>query len=240
MPKVSQSVKQNQTVKINIQNLLPKLRETRSSDYITPKRGMPIHNLNMGSHSRLLGPSIQYAIRPPEFLPLPERINSQGQPSYFTQGPARVGRPDLIYQETNPNDIAPGRPAFRALPSAPIASVAPFSPPEYIEPTPMYPVIDSPQTDESERLVAAQASSLRGALRGRPLLDPGAKGKPKERLQYGPFIPQRFQQGRQAASASAAITGTPPAPSSGFAVPRTPAAMAAVAALSPEKKEYEP
>lgn len=116
-PTMSQRVKQEQTVKINIKNLIP---QDRSGDYITPHRGMPRDNFNMGNMSRLVAPSIHYAVRPPEFLPLPERINSQGQPEYFRAGVPRQGRPDLITQETNPSDIAPARPALVAIPPKPV------------------------------------------------------------------------------------------------------------------------
>lgn len=225
---MSQRVKQNQTVKINIKNLLPQTRQR--GDYIQPRRGMPMdNNLNMGNVTRLEAPSIRYAVRPPEFLPLPERINSQGQPQYFTAAPSRQGRPDLIYQETNPSDIEPRHPSIRAVASAPVPSpqtparkasafaglppvsgdMNPFAPAESVQPIQMIPAIDSPQMDESQRIVAAQVR------RGRPPLAPGEKGKTKERLQYGPFIPHQFQQGREQA-ASAAMTGVPPVPSSGF------------------------
>lgn len=252
MPKVSQIVKQNQTVKINIQNLLPKLREPPRGDYIAPKRGMPMGNLNQGSQTRLVGPSIQYAVRPPEFLPLPERFNSQGQPSYVREAPARVGRPDLIGVETNPSDIAPARVPIRAIPSTAVPSpqqvrrassasvfgglppvlgdMNPFAPVESVQPIQMIPVIDSPSMDESQRLVAEQVETGEKRGRGRPKLQPGERGKPKERKQYGPFIPHPFQQGREQASllspasssASAAITGTPPTPSSGFITTKKP------------------
>jgi len=160
-PMVSQRVKQDQTVKINIRNMIPE-----RGDYITPRRGVPMDNFNMGNQSRLLGPSIQYAVRPAEYLSLPERFNSQGQPSYVREGPARVGRPDLIYQETNPNDIAPSRAPIVALPSKPLVPMIARTPGEVyrdyerqaratlgIQPSakPVY----LPQQDESEAAVAA-------------------------------------------------------------------------------------
>jgi hypothetical protein len=64
--------------------------------------------------------------------------------------------------------------------------------------------------DESQALVAGQVPSYVGArdrvrammeeasgLRGRPRLEAGAVGKKKDRLQYGPAIPHKYQQGRQ-------------------------------------------
>ena len=178
LPTVSQRVKQDQTVKINIKNLLPPHMMERSGDYIRPQRGMPTDkNLNMGNQTRLVGPSIQYAIRPPEFLPLPERFNSQGQPSYTREAPARVGRPDLITTETNPSDIVPSGASVRAIPSQPLVptkirtpadikteyekraretlgmiSPAPMSPaPPRVPPVPAY----LPQQDESEGAILA-------------------------------------------------------------------------------------
>jgi hypothetical protein len=229
---MSQRVKQNQTVKINIKNLLPPPRQR--GDYIQPRRGMTGDNLNMGNVSRLVAPSIRYAVRPPEFLPLPERINSQGQPQYFTAAPSRQGRPDLIFQETNPSDIEPSKPSRRAIPAmavpspqtpvrASAASVFAELPPvsrdmnpfESVQPIQMIRAIDSPSMDESQSIVAAQAATGESRGRGRPKLPPGERGKTKERLQYGPFIPHQFQQGREQA-ASAAMTGVPPIPASGF------------------------
>lgn len=234
-PTMSQKVKQNQTVKINIKNLLPE-----RGDYIEPRKGVPRDNLNMGNMSRLIAPSIHYAVRPPEFLPLPERINSQGQPQYFTQGVPRQGRPDLITTETNPYDIEQSKPSIRALPSKPVpqaleprvASIysefekraraavnaprieSPMSPP--LKTAQTYTPYDSPQMDEAQALVQHQA---------------------------GPSARSMAQQTRRAMErmGSAATTGVPPVPATGFQVPRTPAAMAAVAALTPPKLEpYEP
>lgn len=214
---MSQRVKQNQTVKINIKNLLPP-----SGDYIQPRRGMPRDNLNMGNVSRLDAPSMRYAVRPPEFLPLPERINSQGQPQYFTQGVPRQGRPDLIGVETNPSDIAPSKAPRVAVAPQPIPKVerpvqsrapaAVYN--EYyararaavdgprVEPAMASPnrapmrlylsMVDSPQMDEAQNLVAQSAGPLSSSL------------------------PQ---------SASAAVSGSPPIPSSGFRE-QAPAMMA--------------
>lgn len=173
-PTVSQRVKQDQTVKINIKNLLPPHME-RSGDYIRPQRGMPTDkNLNMGNQTRLVGPSIQYAIRPPEFLPLPERFNSQGQPSYTREAPARVGRPDLITTETNPSDIVPSGASVRAMPSQPLVPTKIRTPAEVqteyqrraretlgmLSPAPMSPASPPvpaylPQQDESEGAILA-------------------------------------------------------------------------------------
>ena len=217
MPTVSQRVKQDQTVKINIKNLMPPHMMERSGDYIMPKRGMPTDkNLNMGNQTRLLGPSIQYAVRPPEFLPLPERFNSLGQPSYVREGPARQGRPDLIYTETNPSDIAPGQPSVRAIPSLPSFQVfVPRTPEEVyrdteakvrakmspqISPGMVAPpaavsirAIDSPQMDEAQALVAAQVA---------PNVSNRTMGQQRR---------QAFERVARA-TGSAATTGVPPMP----------------------------
>jgi hypothetical protein len=115
---MSQRVKQNQTVKINIKNLLPPTRQT--GDYIQPRRGMTGGNLNMGNVSRLEAPSIRYAVRPAEFLPLPERFNSQGQPQYFTQGVPRPAPSDRIIEEQNPNYMTQNTGSIRAVASQPV------------------------------------------------------------------------------------------------------------------------
>jgi hypothetical protein len=169
-PKMSQKVKQEQNVKINIKNILPQMEQQRSGDYIMPRKGMPMDNLMMGSQSRLLGPSIQYAVRPAEYLPLPERINSQGQPSYVREAPPRVGRPDLIYTETNPSDIAPSKAPIIALPSKPLVPMKARTPGQirqdfekrareaiYGQAIPPPPVM-LPQQDESEAAVALAAA----------------------------------------------------------------------------------
>jgi hypothetical protein len=70
---------------------------------------------------------------------------------------------------------------------------------------------EDPVIDESQALVSGQLPTgftgarervlemARAAVsgRGRPRLAPGESGKKKERLQYGPTIPKRFQQGQQ-------------------------------------------
>lgn len=224
---MSQRVKQNQTVKINIKNLLPPTRQR--GDYIQPRRGMPRDNLNMGNVSRLEAPSIRYAVRPPEFLPLPERINSQGQPQYFTAGTQRQGRPDLIFQETNPSDIEPSKPSRVAVAPQPIPKVEkPIQPRSAsvvynefeqraraavygprVEPAMASPAVaprklyvDSPQMDEAQDLVAHQAG-------------PSARSMAQR---------NRRAYERMASSSSAAMTGAPPVPSSGL--PSEPALMA--------------
>lgn len=217
---MSQRVKQNQTVKINIKNLLPPTRQR--GDYIQPRRGIPRDNLNMGNVSRLEAPSIRYAVRPPEFLPLPERINSQGQPQYFTAAPSRQGRPDLITQETNPSDIEPSKPSVRAVASQPVVKEIPRTPVQVYDdfekqaratvnaprltasiPSPMRQApaisllsIDTPQMDESQNLVATAA---------------------------GPSRRSMSQQTRRAMEriGSATATSVPRVPATGFA-PRAP------------------
>lgn len=132
-PKMSQKVKQEQNVKINIKNILPQMmREMNepSGDYIVPKRGLSGGNLNMGSIHRLEAPMIRYAIRPPEFLPFQERANMNPPAVAFNPAQPRIGRPDLIYTETNPSDIATGTPSFRAVPSNPLVRERLLSPAE--------------------------------------------------------------------------------------------------------------
>jgi len=238
MPTVSQRVKQDQTVKINIKNLLPPQME-RSGDYIRPQRGMPMDkNLNMGNQTRLVGPSIQYAIRPPEFLPLPERFNSQGQPSYVREAPARVGRPDLITTETNPSDIVPSGASVRAIPSQglppvfkavkiePVSSVFESKAAPSLTPRPPareFIVIDDEDMDESQDLVASQAGPS-PSLSRRQMAQQRRRGLERIAKEQG----------------AAPVTGSPTVPSSGFPViPRTPAAMAAMEALSPREEKDE-
>jgi hypothetical protein len=233
MPTVSQRVKQDQTVKINIKNLLPPQlppHMERSGDYIRPQRGMPTDkNLNMGNQTRLVGPSIQYAIRPPEFLPLPERFNSQGQPSYVREAPARVGRPDLITTETNPSDIAPSRAPIVALrPSGPDLTPAGKRYVESVTPAvpnmdmirARYAAINAPQQDESEAAVAAASDqdvrdmrAIQSAMRR----SEAAKRAWETRRMANP------------PGSSAATTGVPNVPSPIRANPRTPESPAVAA-----------
>jgi hypothetical protein len=68
---------------------------------------------------------------------------------------------------------------------------------------------EDPVIDESQRIVAGQLPyvgardrvrammEVASGIRGRPRLEAGAVGKKKERLQYGPPIPHKYQQGRQ-------------------------------------------
>jgi len=130
-PKMSQKVKQQQNVKINIKNILPQMmREMNESsgDYIAPKRGLSGGNLNMGSIHRLEAPMIRYAIRPPEFLPFEERAHTNPPAVPFNPAQPRVGRPDVILTETNPSDIATGNASIRAVPSNPVVREIPLSP----------------------------------------------------------------------------------------------------------------
>ena len=115
---VKQSVKQSQNVKINIRNLMP---PQPKGDFISPQRGMSGHNLGMGNMRVLEGPQIRYAVNPPQFLPFQERMAINPAAQQFVAGPARVGRPDLISQETNPNDIERARPSLVLVPPQPVA-----------------------------------------------------------------------------------------------------------------------
>ena len=204
---------------------------------------MPRDNLNMGNVSRLEAPSIRYAVRPPEFLPLPERFNSQGQPDYFTAAPSRQGRPDLISVETNPSDISTSRPSIRAIPSQPIIKEMPRTPVQVYDdfekqaratvnaprltasiPSPMRqapainlpPIVDTPEMDESQNLVAAAAGPSRRSI---------------------------SQQTRRAMEriGSATATAAPRVPATGFAprAPRVPPVPTPASASTPGESSLD-
>lgn len=111
------------------------------------------------------------------------------------------------YGEWNdPNILEITPPVERYLVPAGIRSV----------PLDLYDGKEDPIIDESQRIVANQLpNGFMGARervlemanaavagRGRPKLNPGESGKKKERLQYGPTIPKRFQQGRAPVAAA--------------------------------------
>jgi hypothetical protein len=114
---------------------------------------------------------------------------------------------DTRYNDPNePNILEITPPVERYLVPAGISSV----------PLSLYDGKEDPIMDESQRIVANQLpNGFMGARervlemanaavsgRGRPKLNPGESGKKKERLQYGPTIPKRFQRGRAPVAAA--------------------------------------